>query len=380
MEQNGLPQKDGAVTTEKKSMRGWWIKTCLLLILVALSIAMLFTLGRYVSGEDTPQLTLPELLRTVNYRRFALLVAVIAFYILVESGKYAYMLKIYTGKFHFRISLKTMFLGKYYDGITPLSTGGQPFQIYYLHKKGIPSGAADVIPIARYIVSIFFLTALSVILLALTPRYVPGSTVTKTVLIISWISLVINLSLPTAIILFSVFPRPCKRFILLLVKLLHKLHIVKRPYRTEIKFVREMSDYSAALKQFLHEFYKFIPLLFLCILECLLFVTLPFFVVISIANIPLTWQTGVELAMQIACLVIISRYTALLIPTPGNTGALEAASSLVFVTVAGIGSVLGWVVLVWRFCTYYVYILTGIGINIFEIVRSAVNAKKKKHN
>ena len=115
----------------------------------------------------------------------------------------------------------------------------------------------------------------------------------------------------------------------------------------------------------------------LCILESLLFVTLPFFVVIAIANIPLTAETGMRLVMQIACLVVISRYTALLVPTPGNTGALEAASSLVFVTVAGIEPVVGWVVLVWRFCTYYVYILSGIGINIFEIIRGAVRARKK---
>ena len=38
---------------------------------------------------------------------------------------------------------------------------------------------------------------------------------------------------------------------------------------------------------------------------------------------------------------------------------------------------LGWVVLVWRFFTYYLYILSGIGISIFEVIRDAVRQKRR---
>ncbi len=357
----------------RRNTKLWWIKTVLLLLLVAVSIALLLTLGDYLTGEEYPQLSLPQLLRAINYPLFALLLGVVALYVLTESAKYSYLLKVYTGKFRFGTSVKTMLLGKYYDGITPMSTGGQPFQIYYLHKKQIPRGAASAIPIVKYIISIFFLTTLSVILLCLTPRYLETNAVNLTVLIISWISLVINLSLPAAIILFSVFPGPCKKIIAVLVNFLAKFKLVKKPYLTKIKYVRELTEYSAALKLFVKKLYKFLPLCLLCILESLLFFLIPFFAVIAIGNV----EPTLSLAIQIACLVVITRYTALLIPTPGNTGAAEAASSLVFVTVAGIGSVVGWVILVWRFLTYYVYILSGIGINIFEIIHGAVRKKKE---
>ena len=358
----------------KRKTRSWWIKTILLLLLVVLSVVMLFTLGDYISGEETKQLSVSELFATIDYPLLALLLGVIVLYITVESGKYAYMLKVYTGKFRFKIALKTMFLGKYYDGITPLSTGGQPFQMYYLHKKKVPRGAANAVPILRYLVSSFFITALAIVLLILTPRFVEQSTVNLTVLIISWVSLVINVLAPLTVALFSIFPNISRRVIVGVVGLLAKLRIVKNKEKTSEKFVRELTEYSAAVRMFMKELYKFIPLLVLCAMECLLFVTIPFFVVIAIANVPPT----VELAVQIACLVIISRYTALLIPTPGNTGALEAASSIVFVTVTGINAVIGWVILVWRFFTYYVYILTGIGINIFEIIRSAIRTRREK--
>lgn len=358
----------------KRNTKLWWVKTGLILLLVAVSIVMLFTLGDYLSEEDGRQLSLPQLLAAINYPLFFLLLGVVLLYVVVESAKYSYLLKVYTGKFSFRTAVKTMLLGKYYDGITPLSTGGQPFQIYYLHKKDIPRGAATAIPIVKYIVSIFFLTALSVILLALTPKYVQQNAVNLTVLIMSWISLVLNLTLPAAIILFSVFPRPTKKAIAKLVDLLAKFRLVKKPYRTKMKYFRELGEYSAALKLSFKKFYKFLPLCPLCILESLLFVSIPFFAVIAIGGV----EPTLPLAIQIACLVIVTRYTALLIPTPGNTGATEAAGSLVFITVAGIGSVVGWVILVWRFLTYYVYILSGIVINIFEIIRGAIGQRRRK--
>ncbi len=353
-------------------MRLWWLKTILMLGIVALSVVILFTLGKYVTGEETRQLTIKELLHTVNYPLIALLFGVILLYIFTESGKYSWMFKVYTGKFRFRTAVKTMFLGKYYDGITPLSTGGQPFQIFYLHKKDIPKGVASAIPIMKYIVSIIFLSLLAVVLLALTPRFVPKTTVNTTVLILSWISLVINISVPATLAVFSIFPKFGKCIVVKVVRLLARLRIVKHRVGVTKKFVREVTEYSTVFRQFARMLVKFIPLIFLCILESLLFVTIPFFIVIAVANVPPSFP----LLMQIACLTIVSRYAALLIPTPGNAGALEAASSIVFATVAGIESVIGWTILTWRFFTYYVYILSGIGINIFEIIRSAVRTHR----
>lgn len=358
---------------QPNTMRSWWIKTILMLVLIGVSIAVLFTITRYITDTEVKQVRLSTLIKGIDYPLFFLFLGAILLYILVESFKYSYMLKVYTGKFRFGTSVKTMILGKYYDGITPLSTGGQPFQILYLHKKDIPHGVATAIPIIRYIVSIFILTTLSVILLALSPRYVPQDTATRTTLILSWISLVINFMVPIAVVLFSIFPKASKKVIAGVVSLLHKMHIVKHKYRVEMKFVREMTEYSQAIRQFLREFLKYVPLVFLSIFESFLFVTIPFFVVIAIANVPPT----VELAMQIACLVIITRYVALLVPTPGNTGAVEATGSIIFITVAGIEPVVGWVILIWRFVTYYVYILTGIGLNIFEIIRGAVRNRRK---
>ena len=160
-----------------------------------------------------------------------------------------------------------------------------------------------------------------------------------------------------------------------IIHVLYKLRIVKNRYATMKKTVRDLREYSEAIRMFTRKTAQMIPLILLSIAETFLYLAIPFFVVIAIADVPPT----AELLVQILCLSVITRYTSLLLPTPGNTGAVEATSSLIFITVAGIDAYLGWVVLVWRFLTYYIYILSGIGINIFEIIRSAVRSRRQRH-
>ncbi len=73
---------------------------------------------------------------------------------------------------------------------------------------------------------------------------------------------------------------------------------------------------------------------------------------------------------------MVTFYSVSWIPTPGNSGANEMSAALVFTTLSNVDSITGWMVLLWRFAIYYVFILSGIGISIFEIIRSAVRNKR----
>ena len=363
---------------ERTNTRSWWVKTILLLTLVVLSVVMLFTLGDYLTGEDTPQLGFGQLLKTINYPLFALLLAVVVLYIAVESAKYAYMLKMYTGKFRFRIAVKTMFLGKYYDGITPLGTGGQPFQIYYLHKKDIPAGVATSVPLVKYIVNTVVFCLIAVGFLITAHLCVDINSIGGTVImVVAWISLACNFAIPLIIVFASLFPRAGKKLVVKTVGFLNKIRIVKRRYPTMKKYVYEMDEYRHSLKSLIREAWKLIPLILICVIETATYVFIPFCTVLAIAPIPVAAYPNVLL--QVVCLSMIAFYSSSLVPTPGNSGANEALTTLAFLTIVsipGVEPVIGWVVLVWRFFIYYIYILSGIGINIFEIIRGAVRKRR----
>ena len=369
---------------DKKSLRNFWIKTILLLALIAASIAIMFTLGEYVVNSEQKQVRFTEMIRGINVPLFFAFLGFILLYILVESIKFSYMLKCYTGKFRIRTAVKVMFLGKYYDGMTPFASGGQPFQIYYLYKKkDIPRGAASAIPLARLMVGLVVWCLFALVLMSVAPDYLKNIAADQMKIdvsvfrIVAWFSIALNLSFPFLFGVLSFFPKFTMKVTAILIFLLKKMHIVKKKYAVTKKYVYGVREYCTTMREIILKWYILLPLLGLSIVESCINLCIPFFAVCAIANVP----PAADLLLEIACLNIISQFTAYLFPTPGNTIAAEGAAFLVYATLMarpGIGSVIGWVVLIWRFFTFYMFILSGIGINTFEIIRGAVRNRRAR--
>ncbi len=376
-----LETRETDAAKRKKQKIKTAVKTILITALIALSIGIMFGLGQYVSGENSKSFV--DMVKGTNLYYFLAFLGVFVLYILDDSMKYSYLLKISTGKFHLKHSIKTMFIGRYYDGITPLGTGGQPFQIYYLHKKKVPAGVATAVPLVKYIANTFVTGLCAIVMLSITPRYLGNNpavsgALTTTLYAVAWISFAVTMLVPTAMILFSAFPKVGKKFIVKLVAFLHKIKIVKRKYSVTKKYVYEVTEYRDAMKLLIHKWWKLIPLVFICLMQVVLSPSLPFFAAAAIGNIPPTW----ELFLQMWCLSTVSYYAASLVPTPGSSGAAEMTSSFIFstITVAGFSSVIGWVLFVWRFSSFYFFILAGVCMNIFGMIRDAVRAKRAKRN
>ncbi len=363
---------------EEKSAEGkksknlkWWIQTILLILLIIGSIVLLFGVTSLIEGEGMRPFK--SMILGVNWGYFAILICIVLLYMFFESSKYSYLLKISTGKFYPRTSLKVMFLGKYYDGITPLGTGGQPFQIYYLHKKSsIPAGVATAVPLVKFIVTTIVYCSLAMVLFSIAPNYLPGSWGDTTLFVVAWVSMFGNLLIPVLMTMFSLFPNFGKKVIAWIVHFLWKIKIVRHKYRVMHKYVYEMQEYRRSLKGLIKKWWHFIPLALIALVVAVLSNSIPFFVILSITDVTPT----LHLYVEVLCLSMVSFYASSFVPTPGNSGAFEGAGAVIFTTaLAGYGGMtglIGWSILVWRLLTYYIYIFTGVGINIFEIIRSVV--------
>ena len=374
---DAAPPAQTGQASNKKEMRKFWIKIAFLFVLIGISIVLLFTITDSLTDDSIK--SFPALIAGINVDWLLILLGVVVLCIVFDSAKYAYLLKISTGKLHFRASVKVMFLGKYYDGITPLGTGGQPFQIHYLHKKNsIPAGVATAVPLVLFTVSTVVFCIFATVLFCITPGYVSAGNagIVTPMRAIAWVSMILNFLIPVAIITVSLFPNFGKRAVMWIIKLLAKLRIVKNPYRVAIKFVREVIEYRSSLKSILSRWWHFIPLALLSFGSAVLGMGVPFFVMMALADITPTFDVFV----RILCMSMLTFYAASMVPTPGNSGALETAASLIFATVLGAssaGGTIGWSILLWRLLTYYIYIIIGVGINIFEIIRSAVRNHRK---
>ena len=109
---------------------------------------------------------------------------------------------------------------------------------------------------------------------------------------------------------------------------------------------------------------RFLLLFALCMAEPIIQFTIPYFLLLALCGQYVT--PGWELYLTVVGLAMYATDAAVFIPTPGNSGAIEAVFMLAFASIAS--NVLFWYVLIWRFVLYYSYIVMGMGMNVFDLV------------
>ena len=110
-------------------------------------------------------------------------------------------------------------------------------------------------------------------------------------------------------------------------------------------------------------------LILLCAAEPFLSMMLPYFVVVAIGGIEPSWQ----LMFEIMTLNVYAQMSAMIVPTPGNSGAVESAFMLAITTLST--GALFWTVFSWRFLSYYSYIIIGTCIVVHQLIKN--NRRKR---
>ncbi len=282
-------------------------------------------------------------------------------YLVFDGLKYAFMLKRITGRSQLPLSLKVAVIGRYYDNVTPLAIGGQPFQVYYLHKAKVPAGAATAMPIAS-----FFFTQFSLVLLALVVFIFNGSVIQDpAMLVTAYVGSFFCIFVPFLIVIFSILPKTAWKITNACLKLLHKIHIIKDLPATRKKVRSFVFNYSRSL-QLIAKTRFTVPVIFL--LSLMMTVALnaiPFFVLKACGQEP-NFIDVVSMCLVVNCAISF-------IPTPGNSGAAEGAFFIIFATLSG--SFLAWGTILWRVASYYSILLVGALVLIFSSIRAKRRAK-----
>lgn len=273
------------------------------------------------------------------------------FYWLGEILTVHILLKKHFGDQKFGDSVCLTMGGLYFGAITPFSSGCQPFQVYYLSKKGRDVGTAASVLLAKFIVYQCALVALSTTLLILRRKFfhaaVPGFY--RLVLI----GYAINLAILAFLIFLGVFRGIADNICRFFIKLGAKLRIVKKPEDT----LNKAEDALEMFHKTFRDMRKNVPALLLAF-ACSVMELGAFFSV-SYCVYRAFGLTGTDLitivAAQSFVLVIAS-----FIPIPGaGVGAEESYYFLLrnFYPEEGQIKV---AIIIWRLISYYLTLLTGM--------------------
>lgn len=253
--------------------------------------------------------------------------------------------------------LKITFITQFFDGITPSSSGGQPYQIYALNKEKIKIMDATNITIQNFIVYQIALVLLGLIAV-ISNNYLnlfKSVGMIKKLIILGFIINVIVI-----IGLFSLaFMKRLNRMIMrFIITILSKLKIIKN--KQEI--IKNLNNYIETFHKgaliLLKNKKNFIKTIIYNLIGLILIYMVPVLILYGLGNYNTLSQYNSIVAS--AHVMLIGAF----IPIPGATGGLEYAFTQfygVFIT----GTQLTLVMLLWRFLTYYLgVIIGGILLNI----------------
>ena len=245
-----------------------------------------------------------------------------------------------------KVAARTVLLGKYYDNITPAAIGGQPFQIYYMRKNSkLKGGVSTSIPIFGMISG-----QMGFIIIAVLCFLFGSLTINNAVLIgTACFGLIFYAFWPITVMIATFLPKATTDLIGLFVKFLAKIHIVKNVKKTREKTEYEINEYAKCVRRILKTRWLFLKTLALSVVFNTLVAMIPFFVLTAFGG-------AVDF---LPCFVTTVAVTSAVyfVPTPGNAGAAEGTFFVVFSALSS-GYVF-WAMLVWRFFSYYIYILMG---------------------
>lgn len=257
------------------------------------------------------------------------------------------------------LSYKSAATLRYYDAITPLSSGGQAFMATYLTARDVPGSTSLSIPIAKLVFQqIAWLTISGVCLIisfvnGISKTFVSASSVIGFVLAFGMVSIILFLSLSKKF---------GQKMVTWVLKLLAKMKIIKNYEKQYEKVMNLVEDYQNIIKEYSRSVGDVIYQIILHAIRIICLYCIPYFIYLCFPYVGGKVGTFGEFFVYTALIDLASSF----IPLPGGTGMNEITFAALFTDY--LGGYTFWALLLWRFCSYYFYLLQGIGVIVYDTI------------
>ena len=296
----------------------------------------------------------------INTNYLLLFVTIIVYFIsyICDALSYYFIVKQYQNDYTIPKALRLNILTHFFNGITPLASGGQPMQLYVLHKDKVKLSDASTCVIQFYMVYQIALMLVGAICLAysIPLGFIESSPLAFYMYIIGF---VINIAILFFLIFVSFNKKFNKAVVNFAINVLAKIRVVKDVSGTRAKWNDNCDGFYESGQLMKKNKKILLRCVLLQVMQVLLLFSIPYFVCLA---------TGVKHNLTILSSVAISSFITICscyFPIPGATGGIEYG----FVSFFGrfIVSSIRVVLIIWRFITYILpVIIGGIVFNIRE--------------
>ena len=311
-------------------------------------IAIVLSIVLYFSLKDNYQEIISTILKMNYIWIFVAILALIIYRLCASLGHY-YIIKANNGKVSYLKCFQINLMILFFHGITPFAGGGQPMEIYFLHKEGIPVTKATNITLQNFIV--YQIALIITGLIALIYNHIfnvfPNDSLIKYLVVLGFI---INTLVLVVTFILS-FGKKTNKFIIEKgIHFLAKIKIIKEEKKTQEKcqkYLQSFHDNAIELKKNK----KIVAFMVLInIIGLMTMYSMPY---------PILRGMGININIfkvitAIAYVMIIGSF----VPIPGGTGGIEYSFIFFFQYLIS-GSILHAAMLVWRLISYYLGMIFG---------------------
>ena len=342
------------------------LKKILSFLFIALSITAVFLIA--FSNEDLTNAW--DAIKQMNLTWLACIFACWLIYTVCDGMNYWFYLRGQGFRISFGRAVNVALIGFYYCNITPSSAGGQPMQVNSLRKAGIPVGYGTMAVTLRFITNQTMTSLIALVLYFLNRDFVHQQLAGAIWLVrVGWL---INFAVVPLVLLAAFKRNWVQKFAEMLIGGLARLRLIRKKEAAVSKVTEVLDTYHTALLDLMHSPGQ-ILLQFACStigLLALFGTTVFVYYAFGMSGTP--WYQ----VLTISCLLFVSAsYT----PLPGASGAQEGGFLLYFRDIFRDGTI-GLALLIWRFFTFYIYLIVGVFTILLEKVILRREARKKKNS
>ncbi len=340
---------------------------------------LLFTAYKdfFNASEGREPFTWDKLLAIFSSSWHFILLAILSLFLsyLFKGLRLSVMCKSLTGRGHYVTCFETGIIGNYYNNVTPLAVGGQPFEIFHLSKHGVHSGVATSLPIASFFLGQFVTVVAGIIALCLAPQNPLFYIFPSTFKVLAIIGLVCCLLMPLLVVVFSLMPRVGSALVHFALWLGAKLRLVKELDKTTYKTLKTVVHNSKCLKKIATRPLTFILSLLISVAELASQLSIAYFT-LKFFGYDLENASGISEWLQIVQMCLLLNASISFIPTPGNSGAADLSFFILFESGLAVGLAFP-AMTIWRILAFYSYIIIGF---CFATIKKKSDHKKALKN
>lgn len=278
------------------------------------------------------------------------LVMVVLYWVLESACVQVFSNKIFPGFSFWKMNIVTV-IGQYFNCVTPLSSGGQPFQAYYYHRFGMPYSKSAPMLLCRFISYQLVTTTYCAVVLVL--RFTYFSTDYPALMALVIIGFIGGLGLMTGLLLLAFWKTGTIKAAKFFLKIGSKLHIVKD--------YEDMQKRAVALITSMYREARFLinqPKM-LAKSAGITFIQLTEYFLISYVIYRGFGFNEADPLTIISCQAFVYMISSF-VPTPGAMGAAEGSYALFFSSIYPSASFVALSTFIWRLLTFYFPIVVGM--------------------